>query len=59
MAVHTWPLAFLIWLFRRVRRRQLKQLDLLLHNAQGQHPVPETAVSPYSKPPDQAAVNFE
>jgi hypothetical protein len=54
MAVHTWPLAFLIWAFRRVRQRQVHRLDLLLQDDQGHHshPVPETAGTPQSSAAD-------
>jgi hypothetical protein len=30
LAVHVWPVAAVVWLYRRVRRRSLARLDLLL-----------------------------
>lgn len=30
LAVHIWPVAALVWLWRRVRRRGEQQLDLLI-----------------------------
>jgi len=42
LAVHTWPIAILIWLFRRFQRRQTRQLDLILRNSPD-HPAPDTA----------------
>lgn len=33
LGVKIWPVAALVWMFRRARRRQMQQLDLLLlHN---------------------------
>jgi len=50
MAVHTWPIALLIWAFRRVRQRQSRSLDLLLDENVGQHQHahagPDSAESP-------------
>ncbi len=37
LAVHTWPIALLIWAFRRIRQRQIRQLDLILQNPPDQH----------------------
>ncbi|NDJ75684.1 MAG: hypothetical protein GYB65_05455 [Chloroflexi bacterium] len=30
LAAHVWPVAAVVWLYRRVRRRSLHKLDLLL-----------------------------
>jgi len=47
LAVHIWPVAGVIWLYRHVRRRQLHKLDLLLESSRGErtHPAPDIAES--------------
>jgi hypothetical protein len=48
LAVHIWPVAGVIWLYRYVRRRQLHTLDLLLDSGlvERAHPAPEPTESP-------------
>jgi len=40
LAVHTWPIALLIWVFQRIRRQQARHPDLYLEAAPREPPAP-------------------
>ena len=42
LAVHIWPVAGAIWLYRRWQRRSIARLDLALTNTRS-HPAPDAA----------------
>lgn len=53
LAAHVWPVAGIVWLYRRVRRRSLNRLDLLLTDDLAAR-VPAHIDSPITSPDSPA-----
>ena len=51
LAAHIWPVAAVFWIYRRLRKRSLRNLDLLLTDDLT-HPIRPAAHAPDSGPVD-------